>query len=992
MLDKLQSPIRINLIYTRLYILRLKSPNITFKICIAILVVETLMLGLMGAYYVDRFGQEIETSVDEKMSLPARLMSQRALTFDSVNDHSILEDLISEDVEDAFITRKNGDIFYSSDTERIGHSFLEYLDREEENFLSKDFSANRFASYTDSAGNNYKTVFSPIIINGQTLGILYIKIRSENIKKRKENIMYLFLAGALLTIFLTTLLEAYLVRTIFIPRLKSMLSVAKKVENSDFSARILVKGPRDELGKLIGQVNSMIGKIEYNINSLHLLHRSGEYLSEAENKTDFINAAITIFSQYLMITFSEDERRELVEKFKVLNFLPDEKYKVAKIFTKYGLDTTDSNADRLFSALYEKITNAMERQKNILALREAEENYRNLFSSAVEGIFRVDVSGKALEVNPSLAAMLGYDSQENMLKNCKNVIEHYRNSDDRKRFLDLLTQEGQVNDFVVQLVSKNGVSFFASLTAHAIKDSQGKLIGSEGRILDVSERIKRQQAEVEKEKALAAEKAAELASKAKSEFLANMSHDLRTPLNAILGFTQILERDHKNSINYEPLKIIRRSGIHLLSLINQILDISKIEAGRMTLEKNNFNFFQLVEDLENMMSLKALDKEIALTIDKSPDVPHYICTDEVKLRQILINLLDNAIKFTNEGGVTLHISSSDMNIPDTASHEEMSQPVPSLNDMRSLHFEITDTGVGIAQENLDQIFEAFERLKNGKVVREGTGLGLTISNNFVALLGGELDLKSTVGKGSTFSFHIPVLTVTESEIPEKAHPTRIVGLQSAHSDYRMLVVDDHVDNRKLLVTLLKPLKIELREATNGQEALDILENWRPHLIWMDLRMPVMDGFEAVKKIRESGSQVNQPVIIAVTAHVLQQSQQKIFSLGFDDIVIKPFKEDDIFNMLEKHLDIKLVYSDREKPAESINLKSKKQNLSPTAFKALPKEIVLNLQKSVNTLNIVATLEIVDEIKVQNEDLAETLSGLIRDYRFDIIQEMLGKRE
>lgn len=489
-----------------------------------------------------------------------------------------------------------------------------------------------------------------------------------------------------------------------------------------------------------------------------------------------------------------------------------------------------------------------------------------------------------------------------------------------------------------------------------------------------------------------AEKAAESANQAKSEFLANMSHELRTPLNAILGFAQIMERNSNTSSEKENLKIIQRSGNHLLTLINQVLDFSKIEAGRVSIEKNCFNLFHLLDEIENMLSLKVDKNHLTLTFDCSHEVPPYICTDEIKLRQVLINLLNNAIKFTVEGSVILRISSTDRNGSKITVNGEDSQPLSCLNSNCLLQFKIEDTGPGIAPEEIEHLFKAFGQTAAGREVREGTGLGLVISHKFVQLLGGAMHLTSKMGKGSAFSFDIPVQMVNADKMTPEVPTYRVIALEPGQPCYRMLIVDDKWDNRQLLIKLLDPLGFELREAANGQEALDIREIWEPHLIWMDMRMPVMDGYEATKRIRTLASHIQQPVIIAVTASVFEEKQEAVLSAGCDDIIIKPFMENDIIDMLKKYLNIKFLYATEEISAENTKLKTDKLKLSPSDFHTLPKEMVVKFKESVTALEIDTALTVIEEIKKQNKPLAEALKKLAEEYRFDTLQKLLDQSE
>jgi ABC-type amino acid transport substrate-binding protein/CheY-like chemotaxis protein len=484
-----------------------------------------------------------------------------------------------------------------------------------------------------------------------------------------------------------------------------------------------------------------------------------------------------------------------------------------------------------------------------------------------------------------------------------------------------------------------------------------------------------------------AEQAADKANQAKSEFLANMSHELRTPLNAILGFAQIMERNPNISSEREHLNIIQRSGTHLLTLINQVLDLSKIEAGHLTLEEHDFDLSYLLSELENMLSLEAENRGLSLKFECSPEVPRFIRADKVKLRQVLINLLNNAIKFTVKGSVTARITKKDQPDKDghgTGPHQSV------LQGKQVIHFEIEDTGPGIAPEEMTLLFEAFGQTASGRETREGTGLGLLISHRFVQLMGGEMLVDSTVGQGTTFSFDVLAGTCIESDTITTVSTHQAIAVQPEQPQFKMLVVDDMPDNRRLLVSLLSPFGFELREAANGQEAFDIWQEWKPHLIWLDMRMPVMSGFEVAEKIRELGDVDPHPVIIAVTASVFEDKRSAVVAAGCDDIVIKPFKIGDIVEMLQKHLSIKFIYDD--KPGEIAEVNDAGFRLSKPDISELSDDLVMRLKASVASLEIDSTLLIIEEIRAQNQSLAEALKKLVEGYRFDKVQELLESDE
>jgi PAS domain S-box-containing protein len=443
-----------------------------------------------------------------------------------------------------------------------------------------------------------------------------------------------------------------------------------------------------------------------------------------------------------------------------------------------------------------------------------------------------------------------------------------------------------------------------------------KLLAEYNRTLEaqVSERTQELSQTLEHLKAtqqelIQAKEAAECANRAKSEFLSKMSHELRSPLNAILGFTQVLARDNTlKLVQHKQLEIIKRSGEHLLSLINDVLEMSKIEAGRTTLNENKFDLYRLLSSLQEMLHLKAHSKGLQLTFNYSPDTPRYVRTDESKLRQILINLIGNAIKFTSSGGVTLRVGRSQKSDVTSDKRESVPDSEVLSPDSFFLHFEVEDTGPGIAADELDTLFEPFVQTKTGKMSQEGTGLGLPITRQFVQLMGGNITVSSTVGEGTIFKFDLKVTLAQAGEVQTAASTRQAIALAPNQPTYRILVVDDRGESRQLLLHLLSRLGIEVREAENGQEAVALWDSWQPHLILMDMRMPVMDGYEATKQIK-SHLKGQATVIIALTASAFEEDRTMILSAGCDDFVRKPFQEEVLLEKIATHLGVRYVYEE-----------------------------------------------------------------------------------
>ncbi|PZU92622.1 MAG: hybrid sensor histidine kinase/response regulator [Pseudanabaena sp.] len=408
-----------------------------------------------------------------------------------------------------------------------------------------------------------------------------------------------------------------------------------------------------------------------------------------------------------------------------------------------------------------------------------------------------------------------------------------------------------------------------------------------------------------------AKEAAEAASRSKAAFLANMSHELRTPLNAILGFAQLMLYDRElNEQHQTDLQTICNSGNHLLTMINDILEMSKLEAGSVLLREKESCIYDIIDTARDMLTLKAQEKQLSFDVDVSPRVPVYIYVDEGKLRQILINLISNAIKFTNIGHILVRVFVDEL--PETLrqDHSQMGDNPPMYDCL--LCFEVEDTGMGISEAESLTLFQPFVQTQSGRRSQEGTGLGLSISYNYVQLMGGQMSLTSKVGEGSTFRFHIPIkaLDADNTGLIERS-PNRVVGLVS-HQPYRILIAEDIRLNRQLLIRILLPLGFEVREVSNGQDAIAVWQSWSPDLIWMDVRMPILNGYEATSEIRRieasrKSEEASNVCIIALTANLLDLSEQDLYAHGFNDFVAKPFTEDAVFAMMAKHLNLKYTY-------------------------------------------------------------------------------------
>jgi signal transduction histidine kinase/CheY-like chemotaxis protein len=490
---------------------------------------------------------------------------------------------------------------------------------------------------------------------------------------------------------------------------------------------------------------------------------------------------------------------------------------------------------------------------------------------------------------------------------------------------------------------------------------------AEGELLKYRDHLEEMVKERTSELAVAKE-SAESASRAKSVFLANMSHELRTPLNAVLGFSQLMQDDPQSTPSQrEKLYIINRSGTHLLTLINDVLDMTKIEAGRTVLEANPFDLGELVRDVVDMMRVRAEVKGLQLLLEQSSRFPRFVDGDAPKLRQILINLLSNAVKFTEQGGVALRLSS---------------QPGRDAEQIE-LCCEVEDSGPGIAAAELERIFKPFIQLGE-QADQEGTGLGLTITRQYVELMGGGISAESAPGKGALFRVSLPVKKALESDIVTQITvPGRVTGLTPDQPEYRILIAEDQSDNLLLLETLLEKAGFTTRGALNGQQAVELFEQWRPQLIFMDWRMPVMDGIEATKQIRAlpHGEETR---IVALTASAFTDERNEIMASGHDEYISKPFRAEEIFGCLRRLLGVEFIYTEEAEQATTGGL----PEVSPGQLRALSPALFGALQQAVLELDVERSKALIDEIAEVDPSLATGLLHYVDALEFRTLQRLL----
>jgi PAS domain S-box-containing protein len=524
---------------------------------------------------------------------------------------------------------------------------------------------------------------------------------------------------------------------------------------------------------------------------------------------------------------------------------------------------------------------AVQRRQAEEALARAEAQYRGIFEHALEGLFQSLPDGRFHRVNPALARMLGYDSPAELLTAVNDIgRQFYADPGRRAEFMARVSESDEVTDFDSEVVRRDGTRLWVSESVRVLRNAAGEPVLFEGVAIDVT--TQRETARTLQ----AAKDAADAANRAKSQFLASMSHELRTPLNGILGYTQILRRDAAlTDKQRDGLGIIHQSADHLLAVINDVLDLAKIEARKLELHPAEFDLHEFVRAVEAFFLPRAREKNLLLETAFASDLPRVVQGDAQRLRQVAFNLLSNAVKFTSRGGVVFSVEKSGDKI----------------------RFSVSDTGPGIAPEDQAQLFEPFAQIGDHHRHAEGTGLGLNVSRGIVEQMGGRLLIESRSGWGRRFWFEVPLPAATGEHAPAvAAAPRRITGYSGPRR--RVLVVDDHLANRSLLVDLLDPLGFEVATAEDGAEAVARVVELRPDLVLLDLRMPRMDGFTAARTIREQFPG-DRPRLVGISASAFDPDRQACLDAGCAEFLAKPFREEQLLGVIERQLGLKWLYAE-----------------------------------------------------------------------------------
>ncbi|MFL5327979.1 MAG: PAS domain S-box protein [Gemmataceae bacterium] len=596
----------------------------------------------------------------------------------------------------------------------------------------------------------------------------------------------------------------------------------------------------------------------------------------------------------------------------------------------------------------------VEAERMLLDQRVRDQQFytRSLIESNIDALITTDPRGIITDVNKQMEALTGCTRDELIGAPFK---DYFTDPERAEAGIKRVLGEGKVTDYELTARARDGKETVVSYNATTFHDRDRKLQGVFAAARDVTERKRYEQS-------------LQQANRAKSVFLANMSHEIRTPMNAILGFSQLMLRDKDLTPQQcQYLGTINRSGEHLLALINDILEMSKIEAGRTILNSSTFDLPVLLKDLEMMFRVRTNEKKLSFSVELIGDVPQYIVADINKLRQVFINVLGNAVKFTDQGGIAVHVC------------------VELQGDTgRFLRVEIEDTGPGISADEQDKLFRHFEQTKTGQQAGTGTGLGLAISREFVRLMGGSITVTSQVGKGSVFVIHLPLKEGEAQAVQAKDSPRHVLRLQAGQAACRVLIADDVEDNRQLLAQLLGPIGFEVRLATNGAEAVDVFEQWQPNLILMDFRMPVMDGHEAIRRIRAMASG-GATKIIAVTASAMDENRQDLMNIGADDFISKPFREAELFQKIHTQVGTEYVYAEHPSGAEQ----SESLDLNSNALAGWPHDVIRPMREAVVSADLDELLAKIKDVEVRDPRVALGLRRMAEGFQYQKLLDLFS---
>lgn len=600
-------------------------------------------------------------------------------------------------------------------------------------------------------------------------------------------------------------------------------------------------------------------------------------------------------------------------------------------------------------------------QSTLNLLQQSEARYRGYFESNLIGMATVTVEGHFCEVNTRFCKILGYKREELTGMHWHELTYPQDQALEQTKLAEVIEQMTEGYALDQRYLHKNGSTIHVSVSVRCIRLTSQSIDHFVMLLQDVTDKVRAREALIQ------SQKAAETANRAKSVFLAHMSHELRTPLNAIMGFSELMAGD--SSISEEirdNLRIINHSGEHLLHIINDVLALAKIEAGNMQQDDCVFDLPAVLQDLGKIIQAQAEEKKLRFTLEIAENLPRYIKVDLGKLRQVLINLLMNAIKFTEQGKVVLRASTL---------------PGKGLENIRQILLEVEDSGFGIPVEQQEHVFKPFVQLEGSQIALKGGGLGLPICRSYVEFMGGEISIKSAPEKGTLFQVFLPVQIAKAAaliSIDDLSTP-KVIGLEAGQAEYRVLITEDHPENGHFLSILLKQVGFVVHEAKDGAEAVSIFQNWRPHFIWMDLDLPEIDGLEATRRIRSlpDGKDVK---IVLLTASDLTMEEGDVFAAGCDDKMHKPYRLQEAFSMLKKHLSVRYTYSEKSEVSEPVE----EHNDMSEQLAELPAQLKDCLYQAAVECDMELISDTLFKIQLINPDLADELQQLAQSFDYQKI--------
>ncbi len=619
-------------------------------------------------------------------------------------------------------------------------------------------------------------------------------------------------------------------------------------------------------------------------------------------------------------------------------------------------------------------------------LRQQKELLQLVIDTVPPLIFWKDCHGVYLGCNQNFAQLAGMNTSAQLIG--RQDSDWSWHQADQIAYFRMVEQQAMESDSPVHAVEliepADGQPSWWEVQRIPLHEANGTVVGVLGSLKNITEYKQFiEQLQTSETSLQHAKEAAEMTNRAKSVFLTNMSHELRTPLNAILGFAQILKRNNHLTIQQqEAITTIHRNGEYLLTLLNDVLDLARVEAGKLQLFPSEFYLKEFLNSLVDLFQLRSKQNSLQFIYQPSDYLPRVIRADEMRLRQVLINLLGNAFKFTPQGQITLKVYSQGA----------IKQEENSI--LHNLHFEIIDTGLGIAPADLNLLFLPFRQVNSSTGPRNGNGLGLSITKELLNLMGCELQVKSVLGTGSRFGFVLPVPELFKTiPAPLSIAAFSIIGFTGPPR--KILIVDDNWENSLVLVNFLKPLGFELTNLNNGQDSIDVVGDWQPDLVLMDLVMAGIDGFEATRRIKKLPGLEKLP-IVAVSASAFDFHKEASFEAGCDDFISKPVHLEELLACLQKHLQLTWIY---QQPDSATITDLPPHHSQAEESLSLPEDWRLSKEQAAVLLdlgmraNFYGLLEFAEQLEATDEKmmaLAKQIQQLAKSYQMAKICELAQK--